>query len=192
MAGKISLEDSAYDNLRNIFDIYDGYYSDVLKKLGKKQKVVAGLIALLDRVSLNSKVLINTAKIYGVSESELLEICQFLKSNEIVYIFNDKAVKFDNQNFADYLLYYVFIKEKLLSISEVSKAVWDYSFDRVCYVFSTVYVLFQSDTTLEYIHSQALCVWDSLKDYPDRSEKFICKFITLLPDRGYSIYKGGY
>ena len=189
MAGKISLEDGAYDNLRNIFDIYDGYYSNVLKMLDKKQKVVAGLIAFLGRVRLNSRVLINTAKIYGVSESELLEICQFLDTNEIVYIFNDEAVKFDNQNFADYLLYYVFIKEKLLSISEVSKAVLDYSFDRVCYVFSTVYALFQSDTTLEYIHSQALCVWNSLKDYPDRAEKFICRFITLLPDEGIAYIK---
>ena len=189
MAGKISLEDGAYDNLRNIFDIYDGYYSNVLKMLDKKQKVVAGLIAFFSRIRLNSRVLINTAKVYGVSESELLEICQFLDTNEIVYIFNDKAVKFDNQNFADYLLYYVFIKEKLLSISEVSKAVLDYSFDRVCYVFSTVYALFQSDTTREYIHSQALCVWDSLKDYHDRAEKFICRFITLLPDEGIAYIK---
>lgn len=37
-----------------------------------------------------------------------------LHRKEVISIFDDKAVKFENQNLRDYLLYYAFFKEKWL------------------------------------------------------------------------------
>ena len=189
MAGKSSLETGTYENLENVVDIYNVFYSRVFETLDYKKRILIGLIAFLDRVFIDSEKFISVVKRYNISNEELHDILTELSSKEIVDIYKNRVVKFDNQKLSDYILYYVFIKERWLSLSEISMEFFENYFERICYGFSTLYSLFQSEEMVSYLRLQAKCIWTEIEKCPEMAEKFILEFIPLIPEEGMAFIK---
>ena len=112
MAGMCALRGNI-DAIVNIFDLCYNYYQDTIKQFAEDEMLIAGMIAFFDRFRLEKdKSLIELIqKQCKISFEKFRDICFKLHKWEIISIYEAKAVKFENQNIRDYLLYYVFLKE---------------------------------------------------------------------------------
>lgn len=56
------------------------------------------------------------ARISNIDDECIKETCSKFHELEIVDIFENLAVKFSDQNLSDYIIYYIFFKEKLFPL----------------------------------------------------------------------------
>jgi len=101
--------------------------------MDRKEIITAALIALFDSLTLKAEAKpIQLAAEQGIEFGEFVEISEALHQKEIVSIFNNLAVKFEDQNLRDYLLYYVFFKTKWLTPSHIILCSFPYYRKRNC------------------------------------------------------------
>lgn len=118
MAGMCALN-GKFGSIQNAFDIFNDYYGDIIGEFDRNEILVAAIIAFFDKFNLKETELpFNIALQHGISTVQFRDMCLSLHRKEVVSIFDDKAVKFENQNLRDYLLYYAFFKEKCLACSK--------------------------------------------------------------------------
>ena len=187
MAGVSSLGEGKFENLHNIFYIYDTYFHHIIENRKKSQIITAALIAFFDRVRLDcSSVLFAFAKECGIAENDVVEFCHELSVEEIVDVYEDLAVKFNNQNLADYLLYYVFIKEKWLKLSDITLKYFPNYRGKIIHLFNTIGSLFYTEENIEYLVMQAQLVWKKIKNDSSKAEEFIDAFHNLIPEESFA------
>lgn len=106
-------------------------------------------LLLFDKFNLKETELpFNIALQHGISTVQFRDTCLSLHRKEVISIFDDKAVKFENQNLRDYLLYYAFFKEKWLSPCDLICQAFPTYKNRVVFAFNTLVRLFNSQRIL--------------------------------------------
>ena len=183
MAGMCAL-DGNFENLRNSFDIFNNYYSEIIAGFDRNELIVASLIGFFDSFMLSENCLpLKIALTYGIDSIKFKEICSNLRSKEVISIYETQAVKFENQNLRDYLLYYVFFKEKWLKPSEMICLSFPAYRNRVVFAFNTLVNLFFSDDNVQYIENEVKKAWATIKSSSnDVVSSFIEAFHLLIPD----------
>lgn len=154
--------------------------------------LVAGIIAIFDSFIIKSNSLpLEIANEKGISYKEFCEACNYLHKEEIVNIFAEhKAVKFNNQNMRDYILYYVFYKEKLIQPSYIIKKMFPKYRSQIVYAFNTLIQLFYTKDYFDYLQTEIKFAWQNIKNSDNNTKlQFIESFIEIIPIESLSVIK---
>ena len=190
MAAKCII-DKNYEAVKNTFELFSGYYSPIISRLDQDEITVAFLVAFFDGFKLNESALaVKIAQDNGISYSDFITHCKQLHTAEVVNLLDNRAVRFDNQNLRDYLLYYCLIQEKSITPSELIAYTFPKHRNRVAFAFSTLLNLFRSDGIVEYITQEVQMAWNSIRQHEDESVlNFIETFWSLIPDESLLFIK---
>ncbi len=179
----ISLRDGKLENLHNIIDIYDFYYQDIIDKMGRTLIITGAIIALFDSLKLNkqSNIAIELAQKNNISQDEFKEACYELHKLEVVDIHKDLAVKCSGQALSNYLLFLVFYKDKVISISDVINLCFPRYKTRLSYAFNTLMNLFYSEELEKYAFSEMKKSWLYFKNRElDIQRQFLSTFYVAV------------
>lgn len=170
--------------ITNAFDILDNYFSKIIEQMDRKEIIVATIVAFFDSFPLQEETLpICIASEYKIDFGEFVETSQKLHEKEIVSIFDNLAVKFEEQNLRDYLLYYVFFKKKWLTPSYmIGKAFPQYR-GKIVFAFNTLIGLFNTEENVNYLELEIKKAWFAIKE---QSEQIVFQFTetfhSIIPD----------
>lgn len=166
LAGKVSVDANSFESIKNATDIYSVYYDKFLSDINlteKRMYLAAAILAFLgamhlDRLERNSNVLAACS----MSIEQFKESIYQLHNYEIVDIYKDKAVKISDQCLANYILYYVFIKNKWMKLSEMIR--YTFKLNKVQTVMSVNVLsnIFITEHNQDYLVSQIKELWDNL------------------------------
>ncbi|TYQ15860.1 UNVERIFIED_CONTAM: hypothetical protein Cloal_2350 [Acetivibrio alkalicellulosi] len=181
----------SFESINNAFDIFDIYFAEIIDSMNRKEIITATLIAFFDSLILREKEKpIQIAIEKGIDFEEFIEICYSLHNKEIVSIFNDLAIKFEDQNLRDYLLYYVFCKEKWITPSYMIRSTFFNNTKRVIYAFNTIVDLFRNKEIIQYIDTEIKKSWAEIKvQSSDRVFQFVKSFYEAIPLQTLSFIK---
>lgn len=181
MAGTCS-KIGSFENILNSFDIFDTYFDSIVSNMDRKEILTATLIAFFDTIKLDvDENVFKIASDLGISNSDFLENTYKLHKKEVVNIYNDLALKFDNQNLGDYLLYYVFFKNKWISPSKLISNTFPEYRGRVIYSFNTLIKLFYSKENINFMEMEIKRAWHKIKDSRTQSV-FMQSFYRLMKE----------
>lgn len=169
--------------VHNAFDIFNDYYSGIIESLEHNELFVASLVALFGSFKLGqSELPLQIAIKHGISEGEFIEHCYTLHKKEVISLYDEYAVRFENQNLRDYLIYYVFFKAKMLAPSDVIVSAFPHYRDRVVFAFNTLIQLFYTKENIEYIESEIRKAWRVIRSSSAETvEEFIESFLAVIP-----------
>lgn len=170
--------------IHNVFDIFNDYYSGIIESMERKELFVASLVALFESFKLGqSELPLQIAIEHGISEGEFIEHCYSLHKKEVISLYEEHAVRFENQNLRDYLIYYVFFRAKMLAPSDVIVSAFPHYRDRVVFAFNTLIQLFYTKENIEYIESEIRKAWRVIRNSSAETvEKFVESFLTVIPN----------
>ena len=183
MAGMCALN-GKFGFIQNAFDIFNDYYGDIIGEFDRNEILVAAIIAFFDKFNLKETELpFNIALQHGISTVQFRDMCLSLHRKEVISIFDDKAVKFENQNLRDYLLYYAFFKEKWLSPCDLICQAFPTYKNRVVFAFNTLVRLFNSPENIAFIEGEIRAAWTKVKKLPTAiAFEFVATFYNAIPD----------
>lgn len=183
MAGMCALN-GKFGSIQNAFDIFNDYYGDIIGEFDRNEILVAAIIAFFDKFNLKETELpFNIALQHGISTVQFRDMCLSLHRKEVISIFDDKAVKFENQNLRDYLLYYAFFKEKWLSPCDLICQAFPTYKNRVVFAFNTLVRLFNSPENIAFIEGEIRAAWTKVKKLPTAiAFEFVATFYNAIPD----------
>lgn len=183
MAGMCALN-GKFGSIQNAFDIFNDYYGDIIGEFDRNEILVAAIIAFFDKFYLKETELpFNIALQHGISTVQFRDMCLSLHRKEVISIFDDKAVKFENQNLRDYLLYYAFFKEKWLSPCDLICQAFPTYKNRVVFAFNTLVRLFNSPENIAFIEGEIKAAWPKVKELPAATAfEFVATFYNAIPD----------
>lgn len=190
MAGECAKK-QPFDSIRNAFDIFDYYFNGIIDKMQKKEIITAALIAFFDSFPISREEKpFEIAVEQGICFEDFEKICYTLHKNEVISIYKNLAVKFENQNLRDYLLYYVFYKSKWLTPSYIIKKAFPQYRRRIVYAFNTLVQLFSTEENLQYLQSEIRTAWQEIKCKSDATIiLFIETFAQVIPDESLLVIK---
>lgn len=190
MAGTCVLNGN-WGAITNAFDILDNYFSKIIEQMDHKEIMVATIIAFFDSFPLQEETLpFCIASENKIDFGEFIEISQRLHEKEIVSIFDNLAVKFEEQNLRDYLLYYVFFKKKWLTPSYmIDKAFLKYR-GKVVFAFNTLIGLFNTEENVKYLDLEIKKAWSVVKGQSEQNAyQFLRTFHQVIPDETLMMVK---
>ena len=191
MAAKVAIKDSAA--IQNAFDIFNYYYSDIISQMDQKEILCAALIAFFDKIKIvEESIPMELFYENGISRDLLLEYCDKLHKKEIISIFDgdERAIKFENQNLRDYLLYYIFFKEKTIALSYMIEKCFFSHRSKIIFMCNTLIRLFYSKENANYLEEQVKKSWYSIKEYSDDNVlRFVESFCGIIQDESLAFLK---
>lgn len=183
MAGVCALQGNLIQ-VHNAFDIFNDYYSAIIEGMEHKELFVASLVALFESFTLEqSELPLQLAIEHGISEGEFIEHCYSLHKKEVISLYEKSAVRFENQNLRDYLIYYMFFRAKMLAPSDVIISAFPCYRNQVVFAFNTLIQLFNTEENIEYIESEIRKAWRTMRDCSAETvEKFVESFLAVIPN----------
>lgn len=193
MAGKM-IETSAFDSIKDSTQLLDEYYKQFIDgTIGQKKDLclTAGILAVIRAVvESQTEFLDDIFKEGGISESqfksgldELVE-AEYAEKRNGVYTFSDQCL-------SNYMLYYVFIKKKLVPFSRLLDVGFRHFKEGVVESSSTIVNIFNNESSVNYLNEQIRIVW---KEYAKGSDvnlfhDFLEVYHTANPEDGFLIAK---
>lgn len=179
MAGKVVIDNSSLSSISNVAELYDSYFSSLLKDLkgldNPNVLKVAGVTAFLRGVErTNNTVMTDITQLFGISESEFWDAASLLHDMEIFDMFEDQVVKVSDQVVATYIFYLVFFERKLLSLELLIKHYFEFKKDRLILdAITPVVNVFCITEVVKKLDDAISPIWNSAQ--PDSDE-----FIRML------------
>lgn len=162
MAGKIAKEKKDLSAICDVSELYYNYYARyVYSTIGINKKLCfsAGVLAIVNTVILNNLTKLHKVlDFYGISTEEFRDMIISLSKLEVVELQLNQIASFSDQCLANYMLYYVFIEEKMIPFSSVVEIGYLNFRKRLLETINTVFNLFQSKDTTEYCRQEILKV----------------------------------
>lgn len=192
MAGRLAIEKNNWSFIESIPQLYDVYYKKyVNEKLGIDTDlcIVACILACTNGVKLGELYVFN----------EFFKICQMTISifkkkvnelNELEFVeINDAEVAIiSDQCLANYMLYYVFFKRRLISLYNFIKIGYKHFRHGLINGLNTILNLFPSEEVLGCVKQEVIEVWDYFENNHDDCYKdFVKDFKTFNPESAFSL-----
>lgn len=180
-----------FDKVSNVFDLYSYHYSRIIESLNIKELQVASIIAFFGSFILNNDstpfVLLNKL---GINYDEFIELSLILNGKEIIDIYNNKrAVRFEDQNLRDYLIYCMFFENKFLSPSELILCSFPEYRERIVFVFNCLIDKFSSKENNLFLESEIKKAWDEYKQKNEFLLEYVEAFHSVIPDQSLLFVK---
>lgn len=180
-----------FEKLNNSFDILNDYYSDIVYTFDHNEITVAAIISFFGSFYLEeSELPFEIALHSGIDAISFREACLSLHAKEIVDIYENKAIKIENQNLRDYFLYYVFFKEKWIPLSYMVLTTFPKYRNKLVFALNTLINLFNTDGNIAYVRTEVHSAWLEIKKNCDyEALEFIKSFHELIPEETLAYVK---
>lgn len=167
LAGKVACSSNRLESIDDISQLYEDYYGSTLEDnqllVNKNLCITAGIIAFLEAIHIDHiDALLPILQEKGLNRDSFIENIRMLHEQEIVDIYNDKAVHFSEQCLSNYLLKYVFFDKKLLSLSRMIKVCFQNYRERTISSVNTLLNIFRNETLLKFVEKEIKLLWDEL------------------------------
>ncbi|SER92903.1 hypothetical protein [Lachnobacterium bovis] len=182
LAGMKSI-DKGLNALRNVEDIFRNYYDPIFDtaELEKDEILLLSLIELAGPIRIGANELFDSLIKKYLDGYDLEQAYQNLSDLELIDWYRKEIVKISDQSFGNYIFYYVFYRQRWISVSEVI-ALWLPQYrDKIIYSLNTVLQIFSSEDLEAYVFGQINDAWD--KSNPANEKCYIESFYQVIPLR---------
>lgn len=184
LAGNLSADANRLDVINDATDLFNEYYGPILCDSGLETDTAllstAGVAAYLGALHVDHiDPVLPILAAAGVDKESFIESLLRLSRLEIVDIYHDKAVRFSEQCFANYILKYVFFDKKVLPLSEMIEACFSHYKERTVFAVNTLTNVFRSEHIHEFVRQEVIAIWNKLKE--NTSELFWPFLRTFYP-----------
>lgn len=188
LAGMRSINDG-YQAIRNAEDIFKNYYGRIIDeaKLTKEDILMSFFISIAGPVKNNENQLYRDMKnLYGkkIVEDDIIEN---LYSLELVDWFKNEIIKIADQSFGNYILYYVLIEKRWVSVESLISIGFPTFQNKIVYALNTLMEIFHSKECEKYIEDSIIAAWDNAPVEQDM--EYLESFYQVNPDKALSIIK---
>lgn len=192
MAGKLAIEKQNLFSISDASQLYENYYRRHISKLLEIDRTVlitAGILAFNKSIKLQDLEFLKEFLIkLGISIFDFKNAIDKLNRMEFIDVKKGKVAIFDDQCFSNYMLYYVFLDEKLIKLSDIIEVFYIYSRSRTIEALNTILNIFRLEKTLKYIKKEILKVWDKFEEEKSQYyESFVRDFHIYKPVTGFKI-----
>ena len=173
IAGKTAVDANRLRAISDATELYSEYYgkalSDAYLDDNLQLQVTAGVISFLGSIHLEHiDPLLDILSNYQVDSKTFNQCIYKLHEMELVDICRDKAVAVSDQCFANYLLKYVFIDKRTISLSVMLDSCFQAYRERTIQAVNTLLNLFQNPNVRDFTISAIKSVWAKWKTKPER------------------------
>ena len=192
MAGKLAIEKQNLSAISDASQLYENYYRRHMSKLLETDRTVfitAGILAFNKSIKLQDVEFFKEFLIkLGISTFDFKNAIDKLNRIEFIDVKKGKVAIFDDQCLSNYMLYYVFLDEQLIKLSDIIEVFYIYSRCRTIEALNTILNIFRSEKTLEYINKEILSVLNKFeKENSQYYESFVRDFHIYKPVTGFKI-----
>jgi len=168
LAGKIAVESDSLEAINDVTDIYSSFYGKHLSKTGIEDRKLfssAAIVAFVGAIHLdNLDGISDVFSLCNLTNEEFVDSLHRLHKQEVVNIFREKAVRFADQCLSDYLLYYVFIKEKWIKLSDMIRYSFKVNKKQTIDSINVITTRFINQDNQDYLFSEVKELWDELSE----------------------------
>lgn len=171
MAGKIAKDTNSISSVHDASQVYEQYYASLIDgSIGQDRRLclTAGILAAVNAVYIsNLKPLDTLLEFWGITEADFINDIHTLSRMEVVRIHKDLIAAVEDQCFANYLLYYVFIIRKEIPFSEMLVVGFKHFRKGIMQSFNTLLNLFYNNELREYLNEEVKKAWARLETEKD-------------------------
>ncbi|MFQ8704770.1 MAG: hypothetical protein ACLR9T_01800 [Thomasclavelia sp.] len=189
LAGKISI-DNGYLAIRNATDIFAQYYGKIIETTELTENAIKALFAISLLGTIRFKESIIAQKILAlmnINSECFIILCHDLNERELIDLYQDEVAKVSDQSFGNYILEYILIEKKAISIFQLLQIGFPEFKNKLVYALNTLIELFYSEDTMNYIVQQVNISWNKA-DKSQQAEYVKC-FHALNEEKSLSILK---
>ena len=188
LAGMRSI-DNGYQAIRNAEDIFKNYYGRIIDeaKLTKEDILMLFFISIAGPVKNNENQLYSDIKnLYGkkIVEDDTIEN---LYSLELVDWFKNEITKIADQSFGNYILYYVLLEKRWVSVESLISIGFPTFQNKIVYALNTLLEIFNSKESVKYVEDSIITAWDNAP--VGQAAEYLESFYQVNPDKALSIIK---
>ena len=179
-------------SLFNVKDVMNNFYKKQMDKIGNTNNLVitAGIVSFFKSINLNQLFYISPIlKIAGISKKEFLDNAQTLISMEFLDECVD-IIKVSDQCFSDYLLNYVFIEKKYISIEDLIVNTYKYYNKRIIESLNAILSICLTEDTISYIKKEVINTISKIEDI-ELKHDLVVAFAPLALDYAAKEFKMG-
>lgn len=118
LAGKISI-DSGYLAIRNATDIFAQYYGKIIETTDLTEEAINTLfvVSLLGIIRYKESIIAQKIlELMNINSERFIILCHDLNDRELIDLYQDEVAKVSDQSLGNYILEYVLIEKKTISI----------------------------------------------------------------------------
>lgn len=189
LAGKVSKE-KGYLAISNVIDIFHNYYGRILNDLTLSDELVNVLfvISLLGKIQFKENATArNLLEVFGINVEKFDVLCCTLNDKELIDLYYNEIAQISDQSFGDFILHYVLIDKKYISIEQLLDIGFSDFKNKIIYALNTIINLFDSKETRKYIEQQVKNMWNKVS--PDLQWEYLKSFHTLNQEKTLSVLK---
>lgn len=186
LAGKFAIED--VEKIKNSSEIFKHYYGKIIDegKLSHETIKILFIVSLLNTVKIKdddfAKILLAE---FNITWESFKTISHELHQNELVDLYLDEIVKIGDQSFGNYILEYVLVEQKFISIERLLELGFSIKKGRIIYAINTILELFHSKEIEKYISDQINNQWNKAK--MEEQDAYLETFYLVNLDKSLDI-----
>lgn len=189
LAGKIAIE-NGYLAIRNATDIFANYYGKIMEGTELTGEFVNALfvIALLGTIKFKENILAQKIlELVGINTEYFIHLCYELNEKELIDLYQDEVAKVSDQSLGNYIIEYVLIEKKIISISQLLKIGFPQFKNKLVFALNTLTELFYSKELEKYIVDQVNISWDLAEE--NQQDEYLKCFHRLNQEKCLAILK---
>ena len=169
IAGLTAIREHNLSSLADVSKLYESYYGNIIKKFNlsdeKNLLIAFGIVSFVESFHIDKLEYIKSLLIVSqISIENFIEYIHKLHSYELVDIYNDKAVKISEQCLSNYILKYVFVDRKLISLSEMIKAYFPTNHSKTISALNVLTNTFYSEEMISFVKKEIATIWQEFSD----------------------------
>lgn len=189
LAGKISI-DSGYLAIRNATDIFAQYYGKIIETTELTEDAINALfvVSLLGTIRYKKSIIAQKIlELMGINSEHFIILCHNLNDRELIDLYQDEVAKVSDQSLGNYILEYILIEKKTISIFHLLQIGFPEFKNKIVYALNTLIKLFYSEDMKNYIEEQVNISWNKA-DESQQAEYLKC-FHALNEEKSLSVLK---
>ncbi len=189
LAGKISIN-GGYLAIRNATDIFTQYYRKIIDNTELTEDAINALfvVSLLGIIRYKESIIAKKIlELMNINSEHFIILCHDLNDRELIDLYQDEVVKVSDQSLGNYILEYVLIEKRTISIFQLLQTGFPEFKNKLVYVLNTLIKLFYSEDMKNYIEEQVNISWNKA-DESQQAEYLKC-FYALNEEKALSILK---
>ena len=181
LAGKVAAEQDSLDAIQDATELYEHYYGRQLDLIANSATWIlsAGIMAFFHVLRLDAlDRLYPVFQLADLTKEQFIADVHQLSQLELVDLCHNTAARMADQSFSNYLLKYIFVDTKRISLSQMIESCFFINKGKTIEACNILLNIFTEEKSQEYVEEQIESVWNRL--WPD-VDKFIPFFRAFFP-----------
>lgn len=184
LLAKIMTDDKKIKSIKNIDELYSCYYSKQIDFLHEKETLLVslGIVSFIECIDLNClDKLDGIFRVVNIKKEQFRKDMDTLYELELVNIFDGKIAKIIDQTFGEYLIKYIFIDKRIISIKNMIEIYFFINIERTIYICNTIINTFADEETEAFIRDEIISIWNEIKSDKEKFKIFFKSFYIIRP-----------